>query len=132
MKISHIKQLAYRPWMGGAAAVVTQALFAGIAHAGNLPGIDILSSGAPIDTAVTVVVCEVAFYMFWILIALSVVFVLIAAYKYLTSSGDENKVSGATKTITFAAIAIVVALLAKGLPPLVGSLVGSSDPLLIC
>ncbi|OGY99722.1 MAG: hypothetical protein A2945_01845 [Candidatus Liptonbacteria bacterium RIFCSPLOWO2_01_FULL_52_25] len=118
--------------MGGAAAVVTQALFAGIAHAGNLPGIDILSSGAPIDTAVTVVVCEVAFYMFWILIALSVVFVLIAAYKYLTSSGDENKVSGATKTITFAAIAIVVALLAKGLPPLVGSLVGSSDPLLIC
>ena len=63
--------------------------------------------------------------MFWILITLSTIIVLYAAFMYMTSQGDEAKVSTATKTITYAAVAIVVALLAKGFPVIVASIVGA-------
>jgi len=62
--------------------------------------------------------------MFWVLIAVSVVLVFIAAYGYLTSAGDAEKVKNATKTITYAAVAIVVALLAKGFPYVIGDVFG--------
>ena len=62
------------------------------------------------------VLCPIATWVFDILIVLAIVFVVAAAYKYLTSSGDPEKVKGATKTITYAAVAVVVALLAKGFP----------------
>ncbi len=71
------------------------------------------------------VICNaIANWLFDLLIVLTVVYVIIAAYKYLTSSGDPNKVSSATKTITFAAIAIVVALLAKAFPFIIANLFG--------
>jgi hypothetical protein len=65
--------------------------------------------------------CAVVNWLFYILIVFSVIMVLIAGYRYLTSNGDPEKVSTATKTITYAAIAIVVALIAKGFPALIGS-----------
>lgn len=74
-----------------------------------------------IDDFIRVALCTIASYMFFILIALSVIFVIIAAYQYLTSRGDETKVGNATKTITYAAVAIVVVLLAKGFPLVVAS-----------
>lgn len=113
--------MAYSPWVGGVAAVVSQAAFAGSVRAAGQPMLGIPVTNP--DDFVTLTICRVAGYMFWILIALSVVFVMIAAYKYLTSSGDEQKVSSATKTITFAAVAIVVALLARGFPVVIGSIV---------
>ncbi|OGY99723.1 MAG: hypothetical protein A2945_01850 [Candidatus Liptonbacteria bacterium RIFCSPLOWO2_01_FULL_52_25] len=70
------------------------------------------------------ILCPIAAYMFWILIALSTVMVLYAAFMYLSSQGDAEKVGKATKTITYAAVAIVVALLAKGFPALISSIVG--------
>ncbi len=78
---------------------------------GNVPGF------------VTYVMCQIAYVMFLLLIPLSVVFVLIAAYEYLTSGGDENKVSDATKKITYAAVAITVALLAKAFPYVVANVI---------
>jgi len=71
-----------------------------------------------------IVICGVAAFMFWALMATSVVMVIWAAYKYLTSSGDPEKVRSATKTITYAAVAIVVALVAKSFAPIVSSMVG--------
>ncbi len=61
-------------------------------------------------------------WLFTFLIILTVVFVLIAAYKYLTASGDPEKVKSASHTLIYAAIAIVVALFARGLPLIIGSL----------
>lgn len=69
--------------------------------------------------------CSVINWLFYGLIILAVVFVLIAAYKYLTSSGEPEKVSSANKTILYAVIAVVVALLAKGIPMFAGSLIGA-------
>lgn len=63
-------------------------------------------------------------WLFWILMFLAVIFILVAAYRYLTSAGDPEKVRNASKTFVFAAIAIAVALLAEGIPNLVASFLG--------
>ena len=65
-------------------------------------------------------------WMFTFLIVLAVVFVLIAAFKYLTASGDPEKVKSASHTLIYAAIAIVVALFARGLPLIISSLFSSN------
>lgn len=63
-------------------------------------------------------------WLFSFLVLLSIVFVIIAAYKYLTSAGDPEKVKSASNTLIYAAVAIAVALLARGLPFLVSGLTG--------
>jgi len=96
-------------------AVVRLALAADTA---KLPGIDVKD----VSGLRTSVLCVVASAMFWILLSLSVVFAIVAAYKYLTSGGDTEKVSGATKTLTYAAVAVAVALLAKAIPLVIANL----------
>ena len=63
-------------------------------------------------------------WMFSFLVFLAIVFVLVAAYKYLTAAGDPEKVKSASNTLIYAAVAIAVALLARGLPFLIGGLIG--------
>ena len=46
---------------------------------------------------------------------------LIAAYQYATSGGDPEKVGDASKRLLYAAIAVAVALIAQGVPYIVGS-----------
>lgn len=69
--------------------------------------------------------CRITFGIFSVLMVISVIMVLWAAYNYLTSSGDEEKVKKATRTITYAAVAIVVALIASGFPNIVASFTGT-------
>ena len=65
-------------------------------------------------------------WIFTILIFLAVIFVLYAAWLYLTAAGEPEKVSKANKTLLYAAIAVAVAILARSLPGLVGTIVGTS------
>jgi hypothetical protein len=69
--------------------------------------------------------CGIANWMFYFLMILSVIMVVVAAYLYLTSNGDPEKVGKATKSITYAAIGIVVGLLAKAIPSLMASIIGA-------
>ena len=62
--------------------------------------------------------------MFWLFIILSIVFVLYAAFKYLTAAGEPNEVNAAGRILLYAAVAIVVALIAKGLPLIVSGFIG--------
>ncbi len=61
-------------------------------------------------------------WFFELILIISVVMILVAAYGYLTAQGDAEKVSKAHKTLTWATIGIVVALLATGVPYIVKSL----------
>jgi len=70
------------------------------------------------------IICTVINWIFWLLIVLTIVFVLVAAFKYLTAAGDPEKVKSAGSTLLYAAIAVVVALIAKGLPLIVSSFIG--------
>jgi len=63
-------------------------------------------------------------WMFGILLLLAVIFIIVAAFKYLTSGGDAEKTKSARDFIIYAVIAIAVAILAKGIIALVGSFFG--------
>lgn len=70
------------------------------------------------------IICTIINWIFWLLIVLTIIFVLVAAFKYLTAAGDPEKVKSAGNTLLYAAIAVVVALIAKGLPMIVSSFIG--------
>lgn len=70
--------------------------------------------------------CKVFGLLFTILIIVAVIFVIVAAFKYVTAAGDPEKVKSANHQLVYAAIAILVALIAKGLPLIVGSFVGTT------
>jgi hypothetical protein len=70
-------------------------------------------------------VCVVFDWAFYFLIALSVLFIIVAAFKYLTAGGDPEKVKGAGSTLLYAAIAVAVALLARAVPLVVASFLGA-------
>jgi uncharacterized membrane protein len=77
-------------------------------------------------------ICGVFDWMFYFLIALSVIFIVIAAYRYLTASGEPEKVKKATNTIIYAAIAVAVALLALAIPSIVANFLNASGNLGNC
>ena len=77
-------------------------------------------------------VCIVFDWAFYFLIALSVIFIIVAAFKYLTAAGNPEKVAAAGSTLLYAAIAVGVALLARAVPLIVASFLGASGNLGTC
>lgn len=71
-------------------------------------------------------ICKAFGYLFALLIIVAVIFVVVAAFKYLTAAGDPEKVKGANHQLIYAAIAIAVALIARAVPLIVGSFIGAS------
>jgi hypothetical protein len=70
--------------------------------------------------------CNILNWMFWILLDVSVIMILYAAYLYVFAKDDAEQITQAKKTIFYAALGIAAALLAKGFPGLVGSIFGQS------
>jgi len=65
-------------------------------------------------------------WMFGILIALGTVMVLYSAFLYLFSGGSEDRISAARKTLTYAIVALVIAVLAGGVGVLIQNFVGGT------
>jgi len=76
--------------------------------------------------------CGALDWLFWGLIVLSIAMFLVGGYIYVTSGGDAEKVSKATKTLTYAAIGVVIALIAQGVPLLIQNILGASGNLNAC
>ncbi|MBI2888935.1 MAG: hypothetical protein HYY10_03360 [Candidatus Liptonbacteria bacterium] len=109
--------------LGGAAGVfAAQSFFAASAFAQQ----PISPLNVSDVSGVIGLIVKVGDRMFELLIVLSIIMIMVAAYKYLTAGSDAEKVTSAHKTITWAAVAIVVALLAKGFPAIVRSVFGDS------
>jgi len=68
---------------------------------------------------ITTVLGTVANYVVGLLVIFAVFWVLKAAYGFMTSDGDSEKVGVARSQIMYAGIGIVIALLAKGIVELV-------------
>lgn len=76
--------------------------------------------------------CRAFDYMFYFLLALALIMGLVAAFNYVTAGDNAEKVSKANKIILYTAIAVAVALLARGLPLIVGSFFGVTSGLTSC
>lgn len=88
-----------------------------------------LPSGGPTGiSGVFDLVCLIFGYLFFVLILATIFFVIMAAFKYLTAGGDPEKVKAASHQLLFAAVAIVVGILAKVLPSIAASIIGITIP----
>ncbi len=63
-------------------------------------------------------------YIFIVLIALVMIFVIMGAFNILLSQGDPEKVKTGQNYIVYAAAGLAVALLARAVPPLVKTIMG--------
>lgn len=62
-------------------------------------------------------------WLFTLLLILAVVFIILAAYRYLFSGGSEEGVSTAHKMLIYAVVAVAVAMLSRGIVFVIGQLV---------
>jgi len=60
------------------------------------------------------VIVKIGRWMFAILMALGIVFVLYAAFLYLVAQGDDTKITTAKKVLIYSIVALVVGVLAGG------------------
>lgn len=65
-------------------------------------------------------------WLFAILLALAVIFIIMAAFKYLTAAGDMEKIKSAHSMLIYAMVALGVGLISRGLVFLVRQLLGIS------
>ena len=93
----------------------------------NVPQSSINSVGGVLN-----LLCVVFGWAFYFLIVLAVIFVIVAAFKYLTAAGDPEKVKSVGSTLLYASIAIGVALLARAVPLVVGAFLNTSGTLSSC
>ena len=71
-------------------------------------------------------VCNVFNFLFFTLVLVAIILAISAAFKYATSAGDPEKVKGASHTLLYAGVAILVAVVAKAVPFLVASITGTT------
>ena len=67
------------------------------------------------------ILCVFRNWIFTIALVVSVILTLYAAFAYMTSEGNEEKVKTATKSLQYVAVGIAVAILAAGIPYIVGN-----------
>ena len=91
--------------------------------------------GAPDSTAGTktkmwAIICtlntiySITKWLFWILMAVSVVMIILGAFIFMTSQGNPDKAKSGKNIIIYAVIGVVLALLAKFFPALARFFVG--------
>lgn len=73
------------------------------------------------------VVCTGLRWIFTAAILLSIILALVAALDYMRAGGDPGKLKTANNRLLYVAIGVAVAILARTLPVLVGSLIGASN-----
>ena len=70
-------------------------------------------------------IAQIANYLFWILLAISIVFIVYAGLLFVTASGNAEQVEKARGIILYAIIGIIVAILAYAIR---GFLLGLVSP----
>lgn len=82
----------------------------------SFPILMLADSGTSLpDVTVTSVFDNIGNWLFYILVALGTIFVLVAAFQFLTAGGNPDAVTRARNTLTYALVGIGLGVLAKGL-----------------
>ena len=63
---------------------------------------------------------------FVVLMLAAVLFIILAAFKYLTAQGDSEKVETARSMLLYAVIAIVIGLVARSVPWIIANFISGS------
>jgi len=68
----------------------------------------------------------VAGWIYAIFIGVAVIIFLYSAFLYLTAAGSPEKISSAKKTLVYGVVALVIAVLAGGIPTLIEGFLGGN------
>ncbi len=71
------------------------------------------------DVDILQIISNIVNWVFAIFLGLSALFIILAAFQFLTAGGDSTKVSSARDKLLFAAIGIAVAMLSRAITPIV-------------
>jgi len=108
-----MKQLAIK------ASIALGTLLPSVASAQVTPPAPITTPGGFVTILETV-----AGWFFAVFLALAVIFLLWAAFQYLTAAGNSDRVNSAKTTLIYSIVAIIVALVAGGIVSLLGGVIG--------
>jgi len=78
---------------------------------------------APLLNVITVL-CRITNWLFGILLIIAAIAIIVAAYLFVTATGDPDKTKRARDFVLYAVIGVIVAFVAKGLVLLVGTITG--------
>ena len=97
----------------------------------GLPMLTLAQVSGPPQTPVTIeriigILERFINWLFTILLAVAVIFIILAAFKYLTAAGDTEKIKSAHTQLIYALVSLGVALVSRGLIFLVKQLLGIS------
>lgn len=70
------------------------------------------------------IIDNVTTFLWILLVAVTIVFFLLAGFKYLTAGGNPEAVRAANKMVVYGMIALAIGFIARGVPFLVSSIVG--------
>ena len=82
------------------------------------------TASASTGAGLLILIDTITNWFFAIFTVLALIFVLLAAFQFVTGGGDEAKMSEARQKLIWAAVGIIIALLAKGLVPVIKAIVG--------
>jgi len=89
-----------------------------LAQGGDTPGSTSLDNPLEAGT-IPELLSAVAGFLFTIGIPIAVIFIFIGGFQFATAAGNPEKISAGKRTITWAAIGIVVLLVAGGIATLI-------------
>ena len=97
-------------------------------------GLDYGDIPAAVTTSgnITTIICGIVVWIFWGLIIFSIVMFMVGGYKYATAQGEPERVQSANKTLLYATIAVVVALVAAGIPAVVSDFLSGGGSIDVC
>ena len=83
----------------------------------------VIPTGPTSVAALVSIINNVANAVFYILLAVAVIMLLVAAFTWLTAAGNEEKLTTARKMLIWALVGIAVALLSKGLVTIITAVI---------
>lgn len=90
------------------------------------PTVNVLAQEAPPATLDVIKVLErIVDWLFTILLIVAAIFIVVAAYSFVTAAGDPEKVAKARNFVMYALIGVAVAIASRGLVALVRKIVGT-------
>ena len=105
--------------------VAMSLVLASSAMAVDIPGIT--PTGPTTVTGTVDVIKNIVRWVYIIFFIIAVLFILFAAFTYLTAQGDPEKVKNARDQIIYAAVAIIVALIAVSVDTIVSTFLSTGQ-----
>jgi hypothetical protein len=85
-------------------------------------------SGSALTGKLFTTACRVSGYLYVFAIIIGVIYVLLAAFKYMSAGGDAGKVQEGHHALIWASVGIAVALVAGSAPNIIAGLLGGTAP----